>query len=215
MAEFVIRELRADLTIFEIFQSLKDYNDIFFLDSAVPGNPFSKYSFLGIEPFLKIKSTGSNTVIETGNDTIRKYGDPFEHLRDLLMEYTFKDLNDESHIADIPFIGGAVGYISYDMCHFIENVPDTTIDDTGFPEICFGFFDTFVMFKNGSERCYVISLKFKGNDRPEDKIDRLIKMIYEGYARNKGDGRKQDCRKPTKLRDPVNRELSGTIFSNS
>ena len=210
MAEFVIRGLGPDLTISEIFQSLKDHRDIFFLDSAVPGNQFSKYSFIGVEPFLKIKLTGSTTVIEMGNKTIRKCGDPFEHLRDLLNEFAIKDINDDSRIKDIPFLGGAVGYISYDMCHFIENVPYTTIDDAGFPEMCFGFFDTFVMFENGSDSCYIISLKFKSSDSAEDKIDRLIKKIYEGHARDKGDGGKQ----LTKLQDSVNLELSEQFFQS-
>ncbi len=214
MAEFVIRGLGPDLTIHEIFQSLKDHRDIFFLDSAVPGNPFSKYSFIGVEPFLKIKLTGSTTVIEMGNETIRKCGDPFEHLRDILNEFEIKDLNDDSRIKDIPFLGGAVGYISYDMCHFIENVPYTTIDDVGFPEMCFGFFDTFVMFENGSDRCYIISLKFKSSDNAEDKIDRMIKRIHQGYVRGKVDGSKQDCGKLTKLLNPINLELSEQLFQS-
>ncbi|MDO7206365.1 aminodeoxychorismate synthase component I [Paraclostridium bifermentans] len=42
---------------------------------------------------------------------------------------------------EIPFIGGAVGYLSYDIGNYIEKLPRTAIDDTDVYDLYFGFYN--------------------------------------------------------------------------
>jgi para-aminobenzoate synthetase component 1 len=41
---------------------------------------------------------------------------------------------DASNI-NLPFEGGAAGYLSYDLCHFMERLPATTLDDLQLPRV--------------------------------------------------------------------------------
>src|SRR3712207_9131377 len=40
-----------------------------------------------------------------------------------------------------PFIGGAVGYLGYDLCHHIEKLSRTAIDDVNIPDCYFGLYE--------------------------------------------------------------------------
>ncbi|MCP5062682.1 MAG: aminodeoxychorismate synthase component I, partial [Ignavibacteriae bacterium] len=85
-------------------------------------------------------------------------------------------------VENIPFTCGAVGYLSYDLCHFIEKLPDTTVDDIGFPEMCFSFYDTIIGYDHLENRCFLLSVNINQNSRKstEKRIDHLLMMIRKG-----------------------------------
>jgi para-aminobenzoate synthetase component 1 len=62
--------------------------------------------------------------------------------------------------APVPFLGGAVGYFSYDLCHFIERLPSTAIDDLNLPESYFAIYDTVVAFDHLEGRAYLVATGF-------------------------------------------------------
>jgi anthranilate synthase component 1 len=70
---------------------------------------------------------------------------------------------------DFRFIGGAVGYISYDVVRYWEKLPRKTRDDTGFPDVQMGVFDDGVVFDHKQKAAYYY---FLGEDR-FDEIARL------------------------------------------
>jgi anthranilate synthase component 1 len=67
------------------------------------------------------------------------------------------------------FIGGAVGYISYDVVRYWEKLPLKTRDDTGFPDVQMGVFDDGIVFNHKEKTAYYY---FLGEDR-FDEIARL------------------------------------------
>jgi para-aminobenzoate synthetase component 1 len=74
----------------------------------------------------------------------------------------------------VPFVGGAVGYLSYDLCRFIERLPSTAIDDLKLPECYFGFYDFVLAFDNLQGKTYAVSTGF-----PELREDKRIKRAQE------------------------------------
>ena len=67
------------------------------------------------------------------------------------------------------FIGGAVGYISYDVVRYWEKLPLKTRDDTGFPDVQMGVFDDGIVFDHKEKTAYYY---FLGEDH-FDEIARL------------------------------------------
>ncbi|MBI4711933.1 MAG: aminodeoxychorismate synthase component I [Planctomycetes bacterium] len=140
----------------------------FFLVSGGAG----RYSFLGAEPFLVLKSKGDKILIESRDGrTTHKTGNPLEELRKVVSRYRIKG---ES---EIPFMGGAVGYFGYDLCHFIEKLPRHTKDDLKFPDMFFAFYDRFVAIDHHNKRCYQINLhnnlqipRYKPQINPKSEI---------------------------------------------
>lgn len=187
MTDIVVRELDFSVTTLEIFRKLCVYPDFFFLDSSLTGDAYSKFSFFGTEPFLTIKSTGLDVVIEDECGEKENRGDPFDQLGILVGKYKIEVPASLSGTTKFPFIGGAVGYLSYDLGRHIEKLPDTTIKDIEFPEMYFGFYDTIAAFDHSTNKCFVISSNLRDckseNNNPDSlselngKIDRFIDIL--------------------------------------
>ncbi len=91
----------------------------FLLESMEGGERWGRYSFLGSEPSLVVRSTGDQVEILRGKKIERHRGDPLEMIRDLLLPYQ------PVLVPGLPrFSGGLVGYLGYDMVRFMERLPD-------------------------------------------------------------------------------------------
>jgi len=126
----------------------------FFLTSAMQHKSWGQFSFIGSDPFLVLKSKGSNITIERGGKITHKKGDPLEELRNILNTYRGRH-NPKS---PVPFMGGGVGYLGYDLNHFVEKLPDNTKDDLKFPDLYFAFYNQFMTIDHSSRKMWEITL---------------------------------------------------------
>ncbi|MCK4863171.1 MAG: aminodeoxychorismate synthase component I [Dehalococcoidales bacterium] len=150
----------------------------FFLDSGMDPKKLGRYSFMGSDPFLVLRSRGDKiTLIRDGVEEVRQ-GNPFDVLGELLGTYTL-----DGSRAEIPFTGGAVGYFSYDLCHFIERLPTTAVDDLQLPECYLAFYDAAVVFDHIENKTYLVSTGFpeleesKRQHRAEERISELRSRV--------------------------------------
>jgi para-aminobenzoate synthetase component 1 len=118
-----------------------------------------RYSFLGSEPFLVMNSRGSEITLIRGQDHEVQHGNPFDTMGKLLESYKL-----EYCPTPVPFVGGAVGYFGYDLCHFIERLPSTAIDDFKLPECYFAFYDAIFAFDHLEGRAYLVATGFPEMD---------------------------------------------------
>ena len=151
----LIEELDIGLSPVALFELFRNEPFCFFLDSSMDKQKLGHYSFMGSRPFLVFSSRGDNiTLTQNGKITIMK-GNPFDMLGQFLEIYKL-----ETKKAPVPFVGGAVGYFSYDLCHFIERLPKTAIDDLQLPESYFGFYDLVLAYDNLLNKAYIVSSGF-------------------------------------------------------
>jgi para-aminobenzoate synthetase component 1 len=160
---------------FEAFVA-KPYS--FWLDSGMDPPKLGRYSFMGIDPFLVMRSRGDEiTLIREGVEE-KSRGNPFDMLGELLDEYKI-----ESGELPVPFTGGAVGYFSYDLCHFIERLPTKAIEDLHLPECYLAFYDAIVAFDHLENKTYLISTGFpeqkeaKRRRRAETRLHELRNLV--------------------------------------
>jgi para-aminobenzoate synthetase component 1 len=151
----LIEEVFTPLTAPEFFELIKDRPYSFFLDSGMDPQRLGRYSFLGSEPFLVISSRGSEITLVRGGEHEVQHGNPFDAMGKLLEMYKLDHCP-----APMPFLGGAVGYFSYDLCHFIERLPSTAIDDFKLPESYFAFYDTIVALDHLEGKAYLVATGF-------------------------------------------------------
>lgn len=57
-----------------------------------------------------------------------------------------------------PFVGGALGYVGYDVVRYVENLPNIPFDDRKVPDLDFGIYDQLVIFDNVTKTMMVLSL---------------------------------------------------------
>lgn len=186
--QIVFRELPHPVSSLEVFKAVQQHPNCFFLDSALlkacpehsEGDGISRYSFIGYQPFLTLKTKGSLVKIQTNYDKIEKHANPFAELKNLLNRFQLETDN-----LPVPFLGGAVGYLAYDLCHFIEKLPATKLDDVGFPDMYFGFYDTVIAFDHVLDKCYIIAIDFDEDCCPyiQEKRPSAEKRVDEAESR--------------------------------
>ena len=113
----IVKEIMADLlTPVSAFLKIAEHSDYAFLfESVEGGEQVARYSFLGKDPFLVLRSRGGRTIIERSGVTTES-AEPFVAvLRRLMAEFR------APYVPDLPrFTGGAVGFIGYDASVMFE-----------------------------------------------------------------------------------------------
>jgi para-aminobenzoate synthetase component 1 len=151
----LIEEVFTPLTAPELFELIKDRPYSFFLDSGMDPQRLGRYSFLGSEPFLVMNSRGSEITLIRGREHEVQHGNPFDTIGKLLETYRLDHCP-----TPVPFLGGAVGYFSYDLCHFVEQLPSSAVDNLKLPESYFAFYDSIMAFDHVEGRAYLVAAGF-------------------------------------------------------
>lgn len=187
----VCREILADFeTPVSAYLKLAHGDYGFLLESVEGGEMIGRYSFLGSQPFMVLRSKGNRVTLEKNGETteriLRSGEDALDVLKELLASYSFVP------IPGLPrFCGGAVGYLSYDMVRHFEKLPVLTDDDLELPDSCFLFADSLLIFDHIAHRIKVLcNAEVKGDpkkayDKALDKIESLIGQLKEPITDNK------------------------------
>ena len=176
----VCKEVMADLlTPVSAFLKVAEHaGHSFLLESVEGGERVARYSFLGKDPFMVLRSRSGQTLVEQGAERT-EHPEPFMHmLRNMMARYR------SPLVPGLPrFSGGAVGFFGYEAAGWFEpsleqaweqyeKTGDRETDDAGFM-----LFDTVLAFDHVKHRILVIA-----NARVED--GRNLREKYD-LARSK------------------------------
>ncbi|MHB1155146.1 MAG: aminodeoxychorismate synthase component I [Eubacteriales bacterium] len=121
------------------------------LESSMYSENLGRYSIIGIDPFLFFSSKGNKVTLTRGSIKEDVYGNPFEVLRSLLKEYK-TDRTDTT----MPFCGGCMGYFSYDLLNFIEEIKQKNYDDLDIDDMALGFYNKVIIIDHALNKLYII-----------------------------------------------------------
>lgn len=180
----VYTELIADSeTPVSAFQKIDNGGYSFLLESAETNDQIGRYSFVGSNPRTIFEGNGKKIRI-TEDGGVREYeaaGDPLSELQKLMARYR------HVVIPDLPrFIGGAVGYLAYDVVRFFEpSIAPPPKDELQLPEMIFMITDTLLIFDHRLRRLRVLANAHVGDgnaDRAYDDARAQIGRIVEKLA---------------------------------
>jgi len=170
----VVREWPAAPAAAAAFRRLAGEANPFFLDSSLPMPRWGRWSVVGGRPFLVLSSRGREIEERTRQGARRWRADPFDALREALARFEAPD-------EGFPFAGGAAGFLSYDLGAFVERLPRTTLDDAGFPEMWFGFYDRAAVFDHEQGRAWLAAVELGGGaagaETAEQKLADLARRL--------------------------------------
>lgn len=148
----LIEEMELTSSPLSLYSSFLTDEYSFWLDSSLSLPEYGRFSFMGRDPSLIFKSRGTTCEIHRDGliETLEDH--PLAVLKDLLKEYELPSLYRE-----IPFLGGAVGYLSYDLGRELEVLPDETEDDLQLPHIYMGFYDPVIALDHQKKKLYILS----------------------------------------------------------
>lgn len=153
------------ITPIQLFQLFKD-EAVYLLESKDAESNWSRYSFIGLNPFLFIEeSFGEFSILNEQRKTLSKSNS---------ITSTFKEL--QNHLAiklpdiDIPFVGGAVGYIGYDAVSIFEKVEKHKTNDLNQQNCMFFVCETIIAFDHHEKQLYFIHYVRVNGDEEEANL---------------------------------------------
>ena len=157
----VCKEIVADLlTPVSAFLKIAEHSDYaFLLESVEGGEHVGRYSFLGKDPFLILRSRAGKTIIDRAGETSQSDRPFVATLRELMASFH------SPFVPGLPrFTGGAVGYLGYDAAAWFEPVTLQAASEEQ-DEGGFMLFDTVLAFDHVRHRILIIAnARITGDD---------------------------------------------------
>jgi anthranilate synthase component 1 len=130
----------------------------FLFESTEKNDVSGRFSFLGIDPRVVIKTYGHELqIVESGNERrVQITGDPLDEIGQLMARYQFVSR------PELPrFSGGAVGFLGYEAIHFFEpKVPIAERDELQLPEIVFMITSILLIFDHRLRTLKIVANAF-------------------------------------------------------
>ena len=152
----VVIDIVADNeTPISAFAKVEGDGDCFLFESAETNEQSGRFSFIGFDPILKFQSSGSTiSLTEEGvTRTFQIKRDPLAELEATMAKFQFVPAPDIPH-----FVGGAVGYIGFDVVRFFEpTVKLHAHDDLQIPEMMFVIARTLIVFDHRFKKLRLVT----------------------------------------------------------
>ena len=158
----------------------------FLLESLVGGERWARYTFLGTEPREAWRYRGQQIERWTpaaGWSDAGQTPDPIAHLADRMRALP------SLAVPGLPrFMGGAVGYLGYDLVRSIERLPASPADTLGVPDAVVMIADSLVILDNVFGRANVVAnvevppqaspaQRLRLYDAAQERLDALIERL--------------------------------------
>ena len=164
---------------FEIFKQIyHNYENAFILESLTGPKELSEFSVIGFDPEITAKCDKSKFQIFRKGRIIseKKVSDPLAELRKILPKINEKKLR---------YIGGAVGYISYDAIKFWEQLPSKQSNNM-FPLMEFGIYTDGLIHDRKDKATYYFHIGKKSRFVELEKLlDSTPKQLDKSFSFSK------------------------------
>lgn len=168
MIEPLIVEVVTQLDTYEIYKHLSSHGESALLESSMVHERLGQYSFVGWNPFLTF-SYLEGTYNLNGQSF---QGDPFQTLDILIEKYATKNET------EFPFVGGGIGYFSYDLVRDLVKLPIHSEQIIDVPTCYFNFYETIIIVDHLKEKVYISALgitepKVSAIEKVKNSLDRI------------------------------------------
>ena len=126
----------------------------------------ARFSILAYNPVFEIKF--ENGVLYQNGQVIDR--DPL----DFLYEVTHKS----QHHSDLPFGGGAIGFVGYDMISLYEEIGQLPEDTIGTPDMHFFVYESYMVFDHKKEKIHIIEDALYSN-RSNEELEAALDQVLE------------------------------------
>ena len=134
----------------QAFEPLADEPWSVWLDSGRHDPAQSRYDIIAAEPWATLVTRGGRSEIRVGTAVRISPEDPLVLLRELLRPAAMPQL-------PVPFAGGAIGYLGYDLGRRLEHLPEIAADDEQLPELAIGIYDWALVIDHLERRAWLAS----------------------------------------------------------
>ncbi|MGE3961100.1 MAG: aminodeoxychorismate synthase component I [Dehalococcoidia bacterium] len=129
------------------------------LDSALPGERLGRWSIVASDPRWTLTAYGSDVLYDGACGPRRlRPGALRAFARAVEAEPAPEAAGDLALplIGDLPFVGGAIGYLGFELGREVERLPATTLDDVGAPDLAVGWYDAALVWDEVARRGWLV-----------------------------------------------------------
>lgn len=174
ITNLIIKEIKGDtLTPISILQKLSG-NKKFLLESSHKYNDAGRYSFIGVEPAYELVSRGQHNEIIRRNGQKEVFsGSPLQVLKDLIPAKVFEEE------FPFPFIGGAVGYVAYDIIRQFEIIGEEYANGMEMPDVHLMFYEEIIVFDHLEDKVLICGFPLSSDTNESQLLKRIEQRIEE------------------------------------
>ena len=195
--------------IYAILRKEADYGETYLLESREGDDKMARYSIIGFEPALKFAVKNgvlkTNTYDAFSAETMSNAAKRSDDINPLSVIKTFfSELKIEGELRRERFIGGFVGYLSYDVIRYFVDVGESAVDTLKQPDCEFLLTRKNVIVDHRAKKAFLISNEFCDSPTPANDLNleesclKLSELIKEGKV----------------TEDPEERSVSGDFTPN-
>lgn len=173
----ICKEVYADvLTPITLLRKLAALSERYFLlESVEGGEKWARYSFLGLNPIMRVTCQDGVVTMEGRETKTVKTDNPLGVVRSLLKSYNAPSLPDMP-----PFTGGFVGYFGYSMIGYAEPVLRLSRDDGNDFDLM--LFDKVIAYDHLRQKiCIVVNMNadnvLENYGRAVTEIEKIVRII--------------------------------------
>lgn len=141
-----IKTIDADtLTVISAYFRLRGEHS-FLLESVPTDSEKSRYSIIALDPVHEFKTNG---MLVTVDGQTSESNDPLLALQNLVVVQ-------EQPVEELPFQGGAIGYVGFDTVACYEKLENQPKDELDMPDSHLFLYETFVIFDHRQEKIKIV-----------------------------------------------------------
>jgi anthranilate synthase component 1 len=179
-----IPAVKDPVGVFRILKGLS--KQVFMLESLEDKKEWGRWTFLGYDPKLEVSCVDGNLRIKNGSTFEITTDDPGAYIQNIIEE-------NRASVPLIeglpPFMGGLVGYFSFDFIKYSEktlrvNAPDNRLDEETFKDFDLMLFDKLVVFDNLNDTIMlIVNVKTDAEKENRNRAEAELSMM-ENIIRN-------------------------------
>ena len=152
----------------------------FLLESVYSEREIGRYSFVGADPYKTIKSFGEKVEITGDGKTEHHVGRVLDYVqKQVSVPYADKGI-------PLPFVGGAVGYVGYDVIRQYEKLPHENVDELNVPEAYLMFYRLFVCYDHFQHKMTIVHNVFPEDAENYEAVVSRLKDMEKMLTRTTG-----------------------------
>ena len=177
--EIIFEALQGDIfTPISIFNKLSGTKKFLF-ESSFKHQDAGRYSFIGHSPVFELIGTNQQGEVLYRNGHKEEFsGNPILKLKELIPNQ--KAIEEYK----IPFIGGGIGYVGYDIVRQFEEIGESLEDTIGLPDIHLMFFEVVIVFDHLEQQISIVGIKLS-KDTTTEILEREIQNLKEELLNEK------------------------------
>ncbi len=189
--DFKALEYAPEFTL-HLFSRIQHLPWAMLLRSASKTHIDSRFDVLVANPIATLETTADNTQVETPSNAYSTQDDPFALLHQMQEQWLpHVELNNE---LDLPFVGGALGYFSYDLGRRVETMPEVAEKDLNTPDMAVGLYEWAVVVDHKLKKACLVGQNIEqawqwlNEQKAEQTVDFALSgawqsnMTKESYA---------------------------------